>query len=181
MITVTAIFGEDAVREFDTTGQIPSEKWLMDNGGVVDEKTFRTQEEYDAYMEGVNDTAEWNDSHFLKPEITPDDNTPAPSFTKRIFALRNEIRTSIVSTLEDNNLTKLDISDTGDPTYVVWYDNDNDPHEGQAIEICYDGKELSLKVETDGKPITISENDPAFESLKWLDSIHDNVLEALAA
>lgn len=86
MITVTAIFGEDAVREFDTTGQIPSEKWLMDNGGVVEEKIFRTQEEYDTYMEGVNDTAEWGDSHFLEPEITPDDNMPVPSFTKRIFA-----------------------------------------------------------------------------------------------
>lgn len=66
MITVTAIFGEDAVREFDTTGQIPSEKWLMDNGGVVEEKIFRTQEEYDTYMEGVNDTAEWGRFSFLR-------------------------------------------------------------------------------------------------------------------
>ena len=83
--------------------------------------------------------------------------------------------------MEDNNLTKLDISDATDPTYVIWYDNDNDPHEGQAIEIGYDGKELSLKVETESNPITIYEDDPAFESLKWLASIHDNVLEALAA
>ncbi len=181
MITVTAIFGEDAVREFDTTGQIPSEKWLMDNGGVVEEKIFRTQEEYDTYMEGVNDTAEWGDSHFLEPEITPDDNMPVPSFTKRIFALRNEIRASIVSALEDNNLTRLDISDATDPTDVIWYNNDNDPHEGRAIEISYNGKELSLKVETESDPITISETDPAFESLKWLDSIHDNVQEALTA
>lgn len=181
MITVTAIFGEDAVKEFETTGQIPSDKWLMDNGGVVDERTFRTQEEYKAYMEGVNDTAEWSGSYFFKPEITPDSNTPAPSFAKRISALRNEIRASIVSALEDNNLTKLDISDATDPTYVIWYNNDNDPHEGQAIEIGYDGKELSLKVETESNPITIYEDNPAFESLKWLASIHDNVLEALAA
>lgn len=181
MITVKAIFGEDAVKEFDTTGQIPSDKWLMDNGGVVDEKTFRTQEEYDAYMEGVNDTAEWSGSYFFKPKITLDSNTPAPSFAERISTLKNEIRTSIIAALEDNNLTKLDISDATEPTDVIWYNNDNDPHEGQAIEISYDGKELSLKVENDGKPITISENDPAFESLKWLDSIHDNVLEALAA
>lgn len=179
MITVTAIFGEDAVKEFDATGQIPSDKWLLDNGGVVDEKTFRTQEEYDAYMEGVNDTAEWSDSHFLEPEITPDGNTPAPSFTERISTLKNEIRTSIIAALEDNNLTELDISAATAPTDIIWYDNDNDPHEGQAIEICYDGKELSLKVETDGDPITIYEDDPAFESLKWLDSIHDNVQEAL--
>ena len=181
MITVTAIFGEAAVKEFDTTGQIPSEKWLNDNGGVVDEKSFRTQEEYDAYMQGVNDTAEWSDSHFLEPEITPDDNMPVPSFTKRILALRNEIRAFIVSVLQDNNLSELDISGAGDPTYAIWYDNDNDPHEGQAIEIGYDGKELSLKVETESDPITIYEDDPAFESLKWLNSILDNVLGALAA
>lgn len=181
MITVKAIFGEDAVKEFETTGQIPSDKWLMDNGGIVDERTFRTQEEYKAYMEGVNDTAEWSDSYFFKPEITPDSNTPAPSFAKRISALRNEIRASIIAALEDNNLTELNISDATDPTYVIWYDNDNDPHEGQALEICYDGKELSLKVENEGAPITIYEDDPAFESLKWLDSIHDNVQEALTA
>lgn len=181
MITVKAIFGEDAVKEFETTGQIPSDKWLMDNGGIVDERTFRTQEEYKAYMEGVNDTAEWSGSYFFKPEITPDSNTSAPSFAKRISALRNEIRASIIAALEDNNLTELNISDATDPTYVIWYDNDNDPHEGQALEICYDGKELSLKVENEGAPITIYEDDPAFESLKWLDSIHDNVQEALTA
>lgn len=95
--------------------------------------------------------------------------------------LRNEIRASIVSALEDNNLTRLDISDATDPTDVIWYNNDNDPHEGRAIEISYNGKELSLKVETESDPITISETDPAFESLKWLDSIHDNVQEALTA
>lgn len=181
MITVKAIFGEDAVKEFETTGQIPSDKWLMDNGGIVDERTFRTQEEYKAYMEGVNDTAEWSGSYFFKLEITPDSNTPAPSFAKRISTLRNEIRASIIAALEDNNLTELNISDATDPTYVIWYDNDNDPHEGQALEICYDGKELSLKVENEGAPITIYEDDPAFESLKWLDSIHDNVQEALTA
>lgn len=119
MITVKAIFGEDAVKEFETTGKIPSDKWLMDNGGVVDERTFRTQEEYKAYMEGVNDTAEWSDSYFFKPEITPDSNTSAPSFAKRISALRNEIRASIIAALEDNNLTELDISDATDPTDVI--------------------------------------------------------------
>lgn len=181
MITVTAIFGEAAVKEFDTTGQIPSEKWLTDNGGVVEEKTFRTQEEYNAYIEGINDADGWSDHHLFKPEVTPDGNTPAPSFGSRINILRNEIRASIVAALEANNLAELDISDAGDPTYVIWYDNDNDPHEGQAIKIGYDGKELSLKVETESDPVTIYEDDPAFESLKWLNSILDNVLGALAA
>lgn len=180
MIIVKAIFGEDAVKEFETTGKIPSDKWLMDNGGVVDEKKFRTREEYNAYMDGVNDTAEWNDSHFFEPEIIPD-NVPPTSFSERISALRKEILDAITALMQAGNHTRLDISQANAPTYVVWWGNDNDPHEGQAKEICYDGKELSLKVGTEGAPITIYEDDPAFESLKWLDSIHDNVQEALTA
>ena len=34
MIKITMIFGEDAVRKYDESKELPSEEWLMDNGGV---------------------------------------------------------------------------------------------------------------------------------------------------
>ena len=40
MIKITTIFGEDAVREYEENNELPSEEWLADNGGVVDEKEF---------------------------------------------------------------------------------------------------------------------------------------------
>ena len=48
MIKITTIFGEDAVREYEENNELPSEEWLADNGGVVDEKEFKTLEEYKA-------------------------------------------------------------------------------------------------------------------------------------
>ena len=51
------------------SGRIPSEKWLLDHGGVVNEKCFRTREEYESYMEGINDSEGWYDHHLFKPEI----------------------------------------------------------------------------------------------------------------
>ena len=53
MIKITMIFGEDAVRKYDESKELPSEEWLMDNGGVVDEKEFKTLEEYNAYVAGL--------------------------------------------------------------------------------------------------------------------------------
>ena len=33
MIKITMIFGEDAVRKYDESKELPSEEWLMDNRG----------------------------------------------------------------------------------------------------------------------------------------------------
>ena len=68
MIKATVIFGSDAVRHHNETGEIPSKEWLLDNGGVVDIKTFNTREEYVAYTEGVNDADGWNDHTILEPD-----------------------------------------------------------------------------------------------------------------
>ena len=59
MIKITTIFGEDAVREYEENNELPSEEWLADNGGVVDEKEFETEAEYNAYIAGVNDADGW--------------------------------------------------------------------------------------------------------------------------
>lgn len=73
MITVTTIFGLDAVVEFNTTGKIPSQKWLEDHGGVVDEKSFKTKLEHDAYVEGINAGKDWGDCYISNPEGEPED------------------------------------------------------------------------------------------------------------
>lgn len=70
MIKATIIFGEDAVCRYDETCEIPSDKWLEQNGGVVDEKTFKTIEEFNAYCEEINDADGWSGSEILDPEIT---------------------------------------------------------------------------------------------------------------
>ena len=62
------IFGEDAVKKYDESGELPSEEWLMDNGGVVDEKEFKTLEEYNAYIAGLNDGDGWNAYQIIRHE-----------------------------------------------------------------------------------------------------------------
>ena len=66
MIKITTIFGEDAVRKYEENNELPSEEWLADNGGVVDEKEFETEAEYNAYIAGVNDADGWSDYHIIR-------------------------------------------------------------------------------------------------------------------
>lgn len=67
MIKTTVICGGSAVREYDEYGEVPSREWLDEHGGVVEEKEFRTQEEYNAYSMGLADAAEWDDTMLLCP------------------------------------------------------------------------------------------------------------------
>lgn len=43
MIKATIIFGGDAIKYYNETGQLPSTEWLMDNGGVVQDIEFPTK------------------------------------------------------------------------------------------------------------------------------------------
>lgn len=65
MVKATLILGGDAVRQYNTTGQIPCAEWLMVNGGVVKDIEFPTQAEYDAYIQGVSDAHLWDDYHVI--------------------------------------------------------------------------------------------------------------------
>lgn len=73
MIKITMIFGEDAVRKYDESKELPSPKWLMDNGGVVDEKEFRTEAEYNAYVAGLNDGDGWTDYQIIRHKDKPEE------------------------------------------------------------------------------------------------------------
>lgn len=72
MTKATIIFGGDAIRYYNETGQIPSAEWLIDNGGVVQNIEFPTKAEYDAYVQGVSDALLWDDYHVIPKANTPD-------------------------------------------------------------------------------------------------------------
>lgn len=65
MTKATIIFGEEAVNFYKTTGQLPSQEWLMDNGGIVKDAEFRTRAEYNAYLQGLSDRCGWSDYHVI--------------------------------------------------------------------------------------------------------------------
>ena len=73
MIKITMIFGEAAVREYEENNALPSEEWLVDNGGVVDEKEFKTEAEYNAYIAGLNDCDGWTDYQFIRHKDEPEE------------------------------------------------------------------------------------------------------------
>lgn len=73
MIKITMIFGEDAVRKYEESKKLPSQEWLTDNGGVVDEREFRTEAEYNAYIAALNDSDGWLDYQIIRHKYEPED------------------------------------------------------------------------------------------------------------
>ncbi len=65
MTKATIIFGGDATRYYNETGRFPSAEWLIDNGGAVQDISFPTKAEYDAYVRGVSDAHLWEDYRIL--------------------------------------------------------------------------------------------------------------------
>ena len=88
MIKATVIFGEDAVRRYDDTDKVPSEKWLKSNGGVVDILTFSSKAEYDSYYKALADMDGWNDAAILEPEY---DQTEKDKINSQIMELSSEL------------------------------------------------------------------------------------------
>ncbi|WP_288612666.1 hypothetical protein [uncultured Bacteroides sp.] len=70
MIQATIILGESAVNLYENTGTLPSDQWLMDNGGIVDKIEFKTKGEYDAYTQALSDASGWNEYHVIRHEET---------------------------------------------------------------------------------------------------------------
>jgi hypothetical protein len=60
-VTSKIIFGSDAVRHYNETGEIPAAKTLEDLDGTVLEKDFKSKEEYDAYISGLEESDGWSD------------------------------------------------------------------------------------------------------------------------
>jgi hypothetical protein len=56
---VTILFGSEVICEYKENGKFPSEEWLEENGGVINIKTFETEEQMIFYLEGLNDADGW--------------------------------------------------------------------------------------------------------------------------
>lgn len=79
MIKTTIILGQDAVTRYKETGKLPSKEWLMENGGIVNEKEFHTQAQYDAYAEALSDSDGWNDYEIIRQSEMPNELSVAHS------------------------------------------------------------------------------------------------------
>lgn len=83
--------------------------------------------------------------------------------------------------LRNNGLTELNIRDTEECTYVVWYDRHDALHDDPVQTVCWNGEELSLVVEDrdHGGTVILYESNDAFDRIDWLQSIRSNMIEAL--
>lgn len=90
MIKATIIFGGDATRYYNETGQLPSSEWLMDNGGVVKNIEFSTKAEYDAYVQGVSDAHLWDDYHVI-PKANSPDSLHVQSYHEQLTTISNHL------------------------------------------------------------------------------------------
>lgn len=61
MIKATIIFGSDAVRHYDETEEIPDIEAFEDTGCLIVPKVFQTKEQYDSYVEALDDYDGFND------------------------------------------------------------------------------------------------------------------------
>jgi hypothetical protein len=66
-LELTILFGSDVIAEYSETGEFPSEEWLLDNGGVIDTKQFKSKELMEAYLEGLSSADGWLESLVLDP------------------------------------------------------------------------------------------------------------------
>ncbi|RHH14445.1 hypothetical protein DW228_06490 [Bacteroides fragilis] len=72
MVTLTVIFGEEAVKRYEETNKLPSRQWLQIHGGYVGDKTFSTESECQAYVDALEESDNYFDWRTLKPVITLD-------------------------------------------------------------------------------------------------------------
>lgn len=56
MIKITAIFGQNAVTEYENTGLVPSQEQEFPDGSQILQKEFATIEERDAYVEALDES-----------------------------------------------------------------------------------------------------------------------------
>lgn len=86
---------------------------------------------------------------------------------------------SIIIMMDNNHLKEIGISDSYDPTSVIWWDNDDSPREGLVKRVKLAECELSLIVECEDGDITVYDDDFPLTNLGWLASIRDNILEEI--
>lgn len=83
MITTTFIFGTEAVRHFDETGEVPGETDFDDFGCLIVPKEFPSKEIFDAYIAALEDSDGLSGYRVVNTEETVD--TDLDSRIKRLL------------------------------------------------------------------------------------------------
>lgn len=112
-------------------------------------------------------------------------NIVVPNFTGRINNLREDIIGNIISILKENELSEILLDGIiEEPTYVLWFGG-KFWYDSPVTAVSLTDKGISIDVEDkiENVSTTLYSNDAdlAFKNLSWLESIRDNVLEAIKA
>lgn len=109
-----------------------------------------------------------------------------PTFTPHITNLREDIITNIISILKESSLSEIELDGmVKKPTFVLWCDDDENWYDSPVKTVSLDSKGISIDVEDEFENVaaTLYSSDVgvAFKNPDWLESIRDNVLEAIQA
>ena len=109
-----------------------------------------------------------------------------PTFTPHITNLREDIITNIISILKESSLSEIELDGmVKKPTFVLWCDDDENWYDSPVKTVSLDSKGISIDIEDEFENVaaTLYSSDVgvAFKNPDWLESIRDNVLEAIQA
>lgn len=109
-----------------------------------------------------------------------------PTFTPHITNLREDIITNIISILKESSLSEIELDGmVKKPTFVLWCDDDENWYDSPVKTVSLDSKGINIDVEDEFENVaaTLYSSDVgvAFKNPDWLESIRDNVLEAIQA
>lgn len=126
------------------------------------------------------------DSWLNDSDATTTNKSSVPTFTSRIKNLREDIIDNIVSILKENSLSEIELDGmVKEPTFVLWCDDDGNWYDLPVKTVSLDSEGISIDVEDKFENVAAtlysSDADVAFKEPDWLESIRDNILEAIEA
>lgn len=84
-IHAKVILGAQATRYFDETGKFPTKKKMDDLGGIIFDKYFGSREEYNAYVEALDDSDGWDGWVVVEQKHTQPERENFEDIIKDIF------------------------------------------------------------------------------------------------
>lgn len=109
-----------------------------------------------------------------------------PTFTPHITNFREDIIANIISILKESSLSEIELDGmVKKPTFVLWCDDDENWYDSPVKTVSLNSKGISIDVEDEFENVTAtlysSDVGVAFKNPDWLESIRDNVFEAIQA
>ena len=102
-------------------------------------------------------------------------------FSTQIIELRIALLKSIKAILATHSIDEISVSDVCDRTYITWRSNKDRLYAGELILAGVKDGQLYVVLDTEEftEEITLYEDDEAIRNPCVLDSIRDNILEAI--